>query len=182
MNMARHLFGVACFKAEFRIYLRILLQYKLRYLAMDSLCMLRQILEQDLPELIRVESACQIVPWSDEVFKKCLEAGSTGWVMELDGKMIGFILILYQLDEVHILNFCVHPDYQRQGWGMQLMTHMLQNLTNQSAKLVYLEVRRSNEHAIALYEKVGFSKVGERKDYYLSLEHREDALVFAKNL
>jgi ribosomal-protein-alanine N-acetyltransferase len=144
--------------------------------------MLRQILEQDLSELIRVESACQIAPWSDEVFKKCLEAGSTGWVMELEGRIIGFILILYQVDEVHILNFCVHPDHQHQGWGKQLLTHMLQNITNQSAKLVYLEVRRSNQRAIALYEKVGFSKIGERKDYYMSLEQREDALVFAKHL
>lgn len=144
--------------------------------------MLRQILEQDLQELIRIESACQIVPWSDEVFKKCLEAGSTGWVMELEGRIIGFILILYQIDEVHILNFCVHPDHQHQGWGKQLLTHMLQNITNQSAKLVYLEVRRSNQRAIALYEKVGFSKIGERKDYYMSLEQREDALVFAKHL
>lgn len=144
--------------------------------------MLRSITEQDLPELTRVESACQIVPWSDEVFKKCLEAGSTGWVMELEGRIIGFILILYQVDEVHILNFCVHPDYQHQGWGKRLLTHMLQNITNQSAKLVYLEVRRSNQHAIALYEKAGFSKVGERKDYYMSLEQREDALVFAMHL
>lgn len=144
--------------------------------------MLRLIIEQDLPELIRIESACQIVPWSDDVFKKCLEAGSTGWVMELDGKVIGFILILYQVDEVHILNFCVHPDHQHQGWGKQLLIHMLQNIRNQGGKFVYLEVRRSNQHAIALYEKAGFHKVGERKDYYMSLDHREDALVFAKNL
>lgn len=144
--------------------------------------MLRLIIEQDLPELIRVESACQITPWSDEVFKKCLEAGSTGWVMELDGNMIGFILILFQADEVHILNFCVHPTHQHQGWGKQLLNHMLQSITNQGGKFVYLEVRRSNQHAIALYEKAGFVRVGERKDYYVSLDQREDALVFAKHV
>jgi ribosomal-protein-alanine N-acetyltransferase len=144
--------------------------------------MLRLIIEQDLPDMIKVESACQITPWSDEVFKKCLEAGSTGWVITLDNKVIGFILILFQIDEVHILNFCVHPDHQHQGWGKQLLNHMLQNIINQGGKFVYLEVRRSNQRAIALYEKVGFSKVGERKDYYISLDHREDAFVFAKHL
>jgi ribosomal-protein-alanine N-acetyltransferase len=144
--------------------------------------MLRQLTIEDLYDLIKIESACQIAPWSDEVFKKCLEAGSTGWVIEREGKMIGFILILFQVDEVHVLNFCVHPDHQHQGWGKQLLTHMLQNITSQGSKFVYLEVRRSNQHAITLYEKLGFRKVGERKDYYLSLDQREDALVFAKHL
>ncbi len=144
--------------------------------------MLRQLTAQDVPQLLKVESACQLAPWSDEVFKKCLEAGSTGWVMEFNGNIIGFILILSQVDEVHILNFGVHPLHQHQGWGKQLLTHMLQNIINQGEKFVYLEVRRSNHHAIALYEKMGFNKVGERKDYYVSLDQREDALVFAKRL
>lgn len=144
--------------------------------------MLRLLMEQDLPDVIKIESACQIAPWSDEVFKKCMEAGSSGWVMELEGAMIGFILILGQLDEVHILNFCVHPEHQHRGLGRQLMTHMLQELKNQGRKFVYLEVRRSNHHAIALYHKAGFNQVGERKDYYISLDQHEDALVFAKDL
>ncbi len=144
--------------------------------------MLRQLLIQDLPELIKVESACQVTPWPEEVFKKCLEAGGTGWMIESEGHMIGFILILFQVDEVHILNFGVDPRYQRRGFGRQLLTHALRNIGKQGAKFVYLEVRRSNHSAIALYEKVGFNKVGERKDYYASLDQREDALVFAKHV
>ncbi len=144
--------------------------------------MLRPLLIQDLSAMIEVESVCQKAPWPEDVFKKCLEAGSTGWAIELDGRMIGFILILLQVDEVHILNFCVHPNYQHQGWGRQLLTHTLQDMAKQRITFVYLEVRKSNQHAIALYEKAGFNKVGERKDYYLSLNQKEDAWVFAKRL
>ena len=144
--------------------------------------MLRPLSVNDLATILQLESVCQLTPWSEDVFKKCLEAGSTGWVTEIDGKVIGFILTLAQVDEVHILNFCVHPAYQHQGYGKQLITHMIQNLVPHQIKLIYLEVRRSNQHAIALYEKVGFKKIGERKDYYLSIGQREDALVFALNV
>jgi ribosomal-protein-alanine N-acetyltransferase len=146
--------------------------------------MLRALHERDVTDLMQIELACQITPWSDEVFRKCLLAGSKGWVMELEGKIIGFILILFQAGEVHVLNFCVHPAYQHRGWGKQLLHYMLQDIKEQQAKLVYLEVRRSNEHAIKLYENAGFCKVGERKEYYLSSASagREDALVFAMQL
>ena len=144
--------------------------------------MLRPLAHQDLAEVIKIESACQVAPWSEDVFKRCLEAGITGWMIEIDKRIVGFILIILQLDEVHILNFCVHPDYQRLGHGEQLLSYMLQYFKHPINKLVYLEVRRSNQHAIKLYEKVGFKKIGERKDYYSLLDQREDALVFAMHL
>lgn len=144
--------------------------------------MIRPLTEQDLPQVIKIESACQPVPWSDDVFKNCMEAGSSGWVVEFEDQVVGFILTIVQFDEIHILNFCVHPDHQHRGLGRKLMTHMLDTIKNQGGKFVYLEVRRSNYRAIALYENAGFSKVGERKDYYITLDQCEDALVFAKDL
>lgn len=144
--------------------------------------MLRALYEADLSEVMKVESVCQQAPWTNEVFQKCLQAGSIGWVVEVEGKIIGFILVLFQVDEAHILNFCIHPDHQHQGLGRQLLLYALEDLKQKRAKYIYLEVRRSNKNAIALYEKMGFHKVGERKDYYLSVGSCEDAMVFARHL
>ena len=145
--------------------------------------MLRALIESDIPELLLIEEVTQIIPWSKEVFKQCLEAGYTGFVLEKNNRLIGFILFSLQMQEGHILNLGVHPNYQRQGLGQQLLLHALANAMQDGAGLIYLEVRCSNHPAIQLYKKAGFKQVGLRKGYYpLELDGREDALVFAKDL
>lgn len=144
--------------------------------------MLRRFNENDLPGVVAVEAASQLSPWSGEIFKKCFEAGSIGWVVELDQQLIGFIVILAQAHEVHILNLCIHPTFQHQGYGYQLLKQALDTMKEAGNYFVYLEVRRSNLKAIHLYQKMGFTQIGERKEYYSGLPKREDALVFAKDL
>lgn len=143
--------------------------------------MLRLFNTNDLASLVKIETLTQLAPWSEEVFKRCLEAGSAGWVVELDRQIVGFIMVLFQLDEVHILNLCIHPEYQHQGWGFQLLKHTLDDIKQAGGAFVYLEVRCSNKNAIALYKKLGFKQIGERKGYY-TLPQQEDALVFARDL
>lgn len=143
--------------------------------------MLRLFNAQDMPQLLKIESSSQLAPWSEEVFNRCFELGSTGWVVEQKGQIIGFIMILFQLEEVHILNFCIHPEHQHQGFGYQLLKYALDSIKKEGGTFAYLEVRRSNQKAIALYKKVGFKQIGERKDYY-TLPALEDALVFAKDI
>ena len=145
--------------------------------------MLRTVTSSDITKLCALEKATQADPWSREVFEKCFQAKSLGWVIDPTAdKVTGFILILLQLNECHILNICVDPSLQRQGYGTQLLSHALMEAKQQGAEIVYLEVRRSNEKAIALYQKMGFEKMGERKDYYLAAGGREDAWVFARKL
>lgn len=144
--------------------------------------MLRPCNDYDLPQMVKIESDTQASPWSEDIFKKCLEAGSSVWVMDLSGNIIGFIIVLFQAEEGHVLNLCIHPEYQHQGYGHQLLKHALECIKEKGGVFVYLEVRRSNKNAIALYQKMGFKQVGERKDYYVSLPKREDALIFAKDL
>lgn len=136
----------------------------------------------DLDKLVTLEEKAQISPWTIDVFQKCLDAGSYSWVIEVQNNVIGFIFILLQAGEAHILNICVHPDYQHQGYGVQLITEALSRLKQKEVGIAYLEVRRSNVKAIALYRKMGFMQIGERKNYYAQGEHKEDALVFAKDL
>jgi ribosomal-protein-alanine N-acetyltransferase len=145
--------------------------------------MLRKISQSDVSQLCAIETATQLAPWPQETFEKCFQAKSQGWVIaQTENKLIGFILVLVQASECHVLNICVDPNYQRQGHGTQLILQVFSEMKKQNINRVYLEVRCSNENAITLYEKLGFKKLGERKDYYSAAEGREDAWVFAKDL
>jgi ribosomal-protein-alanine N-acetyltransferase len=136
----------------------------------------------DMPKLLVIEQATQIAPWTLETFQKCLDAGSKAYVYEVEQELIGFIFVLSQAGEGHILNVSVHPDHQRRGYGYELINEVFRALKAEGSNIAYLEVRKGNAKAIALYKKLGFIQIGERKNYYIGLENKEDALVFAKDL
>ena len=144
--------------------------------------MLRTITKSDLRQLLAIENAVHVVPWTEDTFKVCFQAGYLGWALELDRQMIGFIIVSMRVDECHILNICVAKAYQHQGYGRQLLEYALNEAKERGAGIAYLEVRRSNTRAISLYRKMKFQLISERKDYYPTVAGREDALVFAKNL
>lgn len=144
--------------------------------------MLRLVSENDLPRLLRIEKLTQITPWTKETFERCWQVGYLGWVIELDEKVVAFIIVSMRAGEAHILNLCTHPDFQRRGFAMQLLEHVLSVARKKEVGIAYLEVRRSNVNAITLYDKLGFTQIGDRKNYYITAKGREDALVFAKDL
>ena len=80
--------------------------------------------------------------------------------------------------ECHILNLAIHPDWQGRGLGRKLMNRLLGLARQHQADTAFLEVRESNEAALALYRSMGFNEVGLRRSYYPALGGREDALVF----
>jgi ribosomal-protein-alanine N-acetyltransferase len=143
---------------------------------------IRQLEKMDFPRLLDIEQLTQIAPWSELAFKRCWEAGYPGWVKEKDENVVGYILLSLAVGECHILNLCVHPDYQRQGLGHEMMEYGMQWAKEQNAGIVYLEVRRSNKAAIALYRRMNFKLIGERKGYYATPKGNEDALVFARDV
>jgi ribosomal-protein-alanine N-acetyltransferase len=144
--------------------------------------MLRPLFKSDMPELLMIEQVVHAVPWSEETFKVCFQAGYLGWVLEQDKQIVGFIIVTMRVEECHILNLCVASAYQRQGLGRQLLEHALGHAQAEGLKIAYLEVRRSNTRAIALYQKEHFYSIGERKEYYSTPMGKEDALIFAKIL
>ncbi len=79
------------------------------------------------------------------------------------------------LDEAHIILMAVHPQYRRQGFGVGMLLKLLSLARHRGMKYATLEVRASNEAAIALYTKLGFTSVGKRPKYYA--DNDEDALV-----
>jgi ribosomal-protein-alanine N-acetyltransferase len=78
-------------------------------------------------------------------------------------------------DELHINTLAVHPDRRRQGLASLLLTHVLDDAVRRGAEKATLEVRRSNEGALRLYERFGFEVGGVRKEYYR--QPVEDALI-----
>lgn len=144
--------------------------------------MLRNLHKADLPKVLKIETSVQVVPWTAETFNTCIESGYKGWVIEQDKSLVGFAIASMTKDECHILNLCIDRTYQYQGWGRKLLEYVLNEAREQGVGIAYLEVRRSNTRAIALYRKMHFLQIAERKDYYPTVAGDEDALVFAKRL
>lgn len=147
-----------------------------------SLIMLRDLKKQDLSAILQIEEATHISPWTRETFETCFRSGCKGWLIAHHHEVMAFIVVSLHADECHILNICVRRDCQRQGLGKQLLQHALQYAKSIGITIAYLEVRRSNTRAIALYRQNAFQLIGERKDYYSTVNGHEDALIFAKNL
>lgn len=143
---------------------------------------IRPLFKSDLEQMLLIEKAVHIAPWNEETFKTCFQVGYIGWTIEDKEKLLGFIIISLSVDECHVLNLCVAREYQHQGLGRQLMEYALAQARERGAGIVYLEVRRSNSRAISLYKKMKFHLIGERKDYYPTVNGQEDALIFGKSL
>lgn len=106
----------------------------------------------------------------------------TIWVAEDNGRCAGFAVVTRVAGEAELLDLAVHPDHQGLGLGRQLLKHVLELARSGACERIFLEVRRSNDRAIQLYETMGFCEVGVRKNYYPSGKGREDALLYCQEL
>lgn len=138
--------------------------------------------QADLPNVLKNERRGYSHPWTEGVFSDCLNAGHECWLFVFEGRNIGHGILSVAAGESHLLNVCIHPDYQGNGYGRLLVEHMLKRARARGAGCVFLEVRPSNQIACKLYEDLGFNEVGVRKDYYPAFVGREDALVLAREL
>ena len=77
-----------------------------------------------------------------------------------------------------MMNLAVHPDYRRRGIARKLVLELIEQLKTQGSHILILEVRASNDPAIALYTDLGFTQVGRRPNYYF--KPKEDALILRK--
>lgn len=143
---------------------------------------LRKMLASDLAAVLQVEYAAYEFPWSDAIFRDCLRTGYYCRIYENSHSLIGHGVMSVGAGECHLLNICIHPDYQYQGLGKYLINHLLETGHRDGASVAMLEVRESNTAAFWLYTKMGFDEVGIRKHYYPTRHGREDAIILAKDL
>lgn len=156
--------------------------YKDMQLALNDALVIRTMHLDDLKHVIGVEKEAYTHPWTLGIFRDCLRVGYKCWVVELDNKVIGYGVVLVGANEAHILNICIHPQYQTRGLGRALLYFLIEQCQKIGSDMVLLEVRESNKGAIALYLSVGFHELGVRRDYYPADEGRENAVILAKYL
>lgn len=136
----------------------------------------------DLDAVMVLEKAAYPFPWTRGNFADSLRAGYRAWVCEEQDIIIGYGLMIVTLDEAQLLNIAIDPAWQGRGMGAELLAYLMQDARACDALRMFLEVRPSNERAIALYQRNGFIRVGRRKDYYPAEQGREDAIVMAREL
>lgn len=137
---------------------------------------------EDIDQVCEIENLSFTTPWSRESFESELSKNNLARyiVAKVDGKVAAYGGMWLVLDEGHITNIAVHPDYRGQKIGERLVQAMLQMAKDNKAFHITLEVRASNEAARNLYKKLGFVDSGIRKGYYS--DTGEDAVIMWKEL
>ena len=130
-------------------------------------------------QIADLEKICFSDPWSENSIASELENKLAHWLVAQEGEMVaGYIGSQTVLGETDMMNVAVHPDFRRRGIAEALVKRLVEDLKAMESHCLTLEVRASNAPAIALYEKLGFSQIGRRKNYYRN--PREDALILRK--
>jgi ribosomal-protein-alanine N-acetyltransferase len=137
---------------------------------------------EDIEKIMIVEKASFTTPWSADAFLNELLNNHFAYYMVavVEKRIVGYCGVWVILDEAHITNVAVHPDFRGRKIGEQLMGHMISLSMMYGAKKMTLEVRVSNQVAQALYGKLGFENHGIRKGYYT--DNQEDAIIMWVNL
>ncbi|MFJ7850914.1 ribosomal protein S18-alanine N-acetyltransferase [Peribacillus sp. NPDC097206] len=141
----------------------------------------RKMKTEDIEQVLNVEKQSFTLPWSREAFFNELNHNEYAvyMVIEDEGKIAGYCGAWIVIDESHITNIAILPEYRGQKLGEALLRKMIEISINMGVVRMTLEVRVSNAVAISLYEKLGFQKGGIRKRYYT--DNQEDAYVMWVN-
>ena len=130
-------------------------------------------------QIAYLEKICFSDPWSERSIASELDNKLAFWLVAAEGETVaGYIGSQTVMEETDMMNVAVHPDFRRRGIAEVLINTLVANLKNMGSHCLTLEVRASNAPAISLYEKLGFSEIGRRKNYYRN--PREDALILRK--
>ncbi|HEX9061842.1 MAG TPA: ribosomal protein S18-alanine N-acetyltransferase [Clostridia bacterium] len=134
---------------------------------------------EHIDDVLIVERLSFRIPWSKASFIDELKNGLSVYIIaRVNGKIAGYAGMWKVVDEGHITNIAVHPEYRRNGIGSALLEKLIEFSVSQNIKRMTLEVRKSNMYARKLYEKYGFLDGGFRKAYYA--DNNEDAVIMWK--
>jgi len=139
--------------------------------------LLRKMTVDDIPAVVDLDHKSFSLPWPERSFRFELtdNPASRCWVAEVDGSVVGMIVVWLIVDEAHVATLATHPDYRRQGIGRRLLAYALRQLMQDGARSSFLEVRASNLAAQEMYRKFGYEAKGRRRHYYR--DNDEDAIL-----
>lgn len=134
-----------------------------------------------VPAVAELEKLCFSDPWSEGSIASELNNPLSLWLIAVvDGRVAGYIGSQSVPPEADVMNVAVYPEFRRQGIAEALVRALVAELHARNHESLTLEVRASNVHAIALYQKLDFVQVGRRPNYYR--HPREDALILQKKI
>lgn len=137
----------------------------------------------DVDAVLAIEHAVQPYPWTRGNFTDALDNGYICRVDEAEsGEIRGYAVLMPVVDEAELLTIGVAQSVQRRGLGRAILSRMLDLARDRNIRYVFLEVRRSNIAAIALYHSAGFREIGVRYGYYKNASGSEDAITMASDL
>ena len=137
--------------------------------------------KKDVKAIADIEAECFTTPETENTVRDVIENEVyEAFVAENDGVIVGHTITMTTCGDTDILSIAVKPEYRRFGIGDRLMENLFESAEKNNVENIFLEVRRSNIPAISLYEKNGFEKIGERKNFY-DLP-REDAVLMKKTI
>lgn len=145
---------------------------------MESLNMLeiKKMLSEDAAEVAAIERMIFSQPWSEKGFLDSLKSPDTLYlVVKVQGVIVGYCGLLQSFEEADITNVAVHPEWRGRGIAYQMLQILMEQGKTRGIERYTLEVRVSNASAIHVYEKLGFTSVGIRKNFYDM--PREDAVI-----
>jgi ribosomal-protein-alanine N-acetyltransferase len=131
----------------------------------------------DLDAVLEIDRASFSSPWTREMYEEELRNDRSFIFVarRAECPIVGYCSFWVILDEIHVNNVAVRPEWRRRGIGRELVDHMLAEGLARRCRAATLEVRRLNTAALQLYEKMGFAQRGVRRKYYRDPD--DDALV-----
>ena len=133
----------------------------------------------DLKSAFTIEQASHAFPWSEKILLSNQGERYLNLKLEVNGELAGFAITQTVLDEATLFNIAIHPKFQRQGLGRELLATLVEQLKTKDIMMLWLEVRESNHNAIQLYHSIGFNETDIRCHYYPTKTGREDAIIMA---
>ncbi len=136
-------------------------------------------------EIIALDKICFGGIWSKAGYEREISSPNSTILLlflrqdNFTEKLIGLGCLWSIMEEAHITLLGIHPDYHGQGLGQLLLYALLKDAVDRKLERATLEVKTTNDSAIALYKKFGFKIAGKRKNYYPKTG--EDAFILWRN-
>jgi ribosomal-protein-alanine N-acetyltransferase len=141
------------------------------------------LLAEHIDAVVQIEQRAYAHPWNRTNFSDALQSGYQAQMLLADETLLGYFVAMEGVEEVHLLNITVAPEFQRQGWSRVMLDALTLWARGRQAQWLWLEVRVGNTRAMHVYEAQGYARVGVRKDYYPAGHgNREDAVVMGLKL
>ena len=144
--------------------------------------LIRRLGDADVDQIYEIEKLAYPFPWSRAIFVDCMRVGYACFGLQMGDSLAGYTIFNWAAGEAHLLNLCIHPDWQHRGYGSLMLEYTINQVAKLENETFLLEVRVSNPRAAKLYTNRGFKVIGHRRSYYQAGDKREDAIVMSLTL